>query len=384
MPGSVTQAPKSAQQELSVEPVLTSVLRREFVELPYRMYARHPYWVPQLRRDEYRRLDPAHNPFLDHADLMLWLVRRGPYVAGRIAAIHDRLHNETHGENVTWFGLFEASDAKATRVLLETAEQWARQHGSRIVRGPANLSLNESAGLLVDAFDSAPAILMPYNPPEYVRYVEAAGYRKAKDLLAWEIDLAEPPTDRIVKLAERVGRRHGITIRTVDMNEFDRDLSIFQSIYQSAWIDNWGFVPPTDAEIRQLAVDLKPIIDPELVLFAEMQGRPVACAIAIPNANQVLKKMNGRLFPFGFIHFLRRRQSINEARLLLLGVVPEVRRIGIYPLIVHEIQERGRRRGYIKGELSWTLEDNDAINAGIVAAGGKRAKTYRVYEKTLG
>jgi GNAT superfamily N-acetyltransferase len=253
-----------------------------------------------------------------------------------------------------------------------------------MVRGPANLSLNESAGLLIDAFDREPYIMMPYNPVEYIDYVEQAGYAKVKDLLAWELSLEPPPNERMTRIAMRVMHRYGISIRRVEMDHFERDLSIFQSIYRDAWIDNWGFVPPTDAEIRQMAIDLKPIIDPELVLFAEMRGQPVACAIAIPDVNQILKKMHGRLLPFGFIHFLRRRQIINQGRLLLLGVIPEVRRSGLYPLLIYDIYERARRRGYVRAEMSWTLEDNDAINAGIVAAGGVQHKTYRIYEKTLG
>jgi GNAT superfamily N-acetyltransferase len=369
---------------VSVEPVHTKSARREFVEFPYRLYAGHPFWVPQLRRDEYHRLDRAHNPFLEHADLMLWVARRDGAVVGRIAAIHDRLHNETHHEHVAWFGLFEAMDHETTEALLQVVETWAAQHGSTAVRGPVNLSLNESAGLLVNAFDSPPSILMPYNPAEYADYIERAGYAKVKDLLAWELDLHPPPTERITRIAMRVQHRHGISIRTARMDAFDRDLALFQAIYKEAWADNWGFVPPTDAEIRQLAVDLKPIIDPELVLFAEMQGRTVACVIALPNVNQLLKKMNGRLLPFGIIHFLRRRTIMNELRLLLLGVIPEARRIGLYPLLVYDLQQRAKRRGYVRGEMSWTLEDNEAINAGIIASGGHQHKTYRVYEKSLG
>jgi hypothetical protein len=172
-------------------------------------------------------------------------------------------------------------------------------------------------------------------------------------------------------------------VRTVDLRQFDRDLAAMQSIYRAAWVDNWGFVPPTDDEIRQLALDLKPVLDPELVLFAEMDGRAVACAVAIPDLNQVLKRMGGRLFPFGLLHFIRRKSIINRARLLLLGVLPEVQRIGLYPLLIAEIHRRTAAGGYRHGELSWTLEDNDAINAGIEAAGGRRYKTYRLYDKPL-
>jgi hypothetical protein len=366
-----------------VVPVTTPKQLRQFVELPYAMYRREAHWVPPLRRDEYRRLSPKHNPFFEHATMRLWLATDRGRVTGRIGAMDDRLHNDKHEEILTWFGFLEAEDAATTRALLAVVEQHGRTAGSRAVRGPANPSLNESAGILVDGFDHDPYVLMPYNPPSYPAFVEASGYRKVKDLLAWDIDLTAPRPERITRIAERVRQRHGITVRRVDLKAFDRDLGILQTIYREAWEDNWGFVAPTDAEIRQLAVDLRPVLDPELVLFAEMDGRPVACSVAVPDVNQVLKRMNGRLLPFGLFHFLRRGTIINRARLLLLGVLPEVRRIGLYPLLIFESHRRGVARGYTRGELSWTLEDNDMINAGIEAVGGRRYKTYRLYEKPL-
>ena len=384
MPASVTQPISAVQGTVHIVPVTTRAQRREFVELPYRLYAKNAHWVPPLRRDEYRRLSPSHNPFWEHARADLWLARREGHAAGRIAAIEDRLYNDTHQDRITWFGFFEAEDAHTAALLLDAVERRAREWGSRTVRGPVNPSLNETAGLLVDAFDSEPYVLMPYNPPTYPAFVEAAGFVRVKDLWAWDMDLTVAPSERITRIADRVAARHGITVRTVDLGAFDRDLAILQSIYREAWEDNWGFVSPTDTEMRQLASELRPVLDPELVLFAEMNGRPVACSVALPNVNQVLKRMGGRLFPFGFVHFLRRRQVIDQARLLLLGVVPHVRRIGLYPLLVAESRRRAVARGYRRGELSWTLEDNDLVNAGIAAAGGQHSKTYRLYDKPVG
>jgi hypothetical protein len=369
---------------IEIVPVSGTRLTREFVELPYSIYADTPQWVPPLRRDERNRLSPKHNPFLAHAEMQLWLARSDGRLTGRIAAIEDRLHNEKHKERVAWFGFFEAADGDTARRLLGEVEAWGRAREARVVRGPANPSLNESAGLLVDAFDSDPYVLMPYNPPEYAAYIEGAGYRKSKDLLAWDIDLTVPCPERITKLAARVADHYHVVVRTVDMRAFDRDLGILKTVYRAAWDDNWGFVPPTDDEIRQLAVDLKPVLDPELVLFAERDGRPVACVVAIPDINQVLRRMHGNLLPFGIVHFLRRKSIVTRGRLLLLGVVPEARRIGLYPLLIAEIHRRGVARGYQRGELSWTLEDNHLVNAGIEAAGGSRYKTYRLYDKALG
>jgi GNAT superfamily N-acetyltransferase len=366
----------------TVAPVTTRRDRRRFVGFPYVRYADDPHWVPPLRRDEYRRLAPTH-PFLAHAEMQLWLSTENGHVTGRIAAIDDRLHDETHGEAVSWFGFLEAADQSSAVSLLAAVEQHARSRGSTAMRGPVNPSLNESAGLLVDGFDADPSVLMPYNPPEYAGWVEAFGCRKVKDLLAWHLDLGSGPCDRIVRMADRVARRPGITIRPISLVAFDRELQTLRRLYERAWRDNWGFVAPTEAEMRQAAGDLRPIVDPEVVLLAELHGEPVGCAVAIPNINRVLRLMRGRLLPFGIVHFLRRRAIVDDLRVLLLGVDPSARLTGLYPLLIAELQRRAVARGYRSAELSWTLEDNDAVNAGIEAAGARRSKTYRLYEKPL-
>jgi GNAT superfamily N-acetyltransferase len=369
---------------ISVVEASSRPLLREFVELPYSMYPRSGHWVPPLKRDEYRRFSPRHNPFLEHAVITPWLARANGDIVGRVAAIEDRLHNEVHAERAVWFGFLEARDLQTAAALLGAVERWGMDRGARVVRGPANPSLNESVGLLVDGFDEDPYLLMPFNPPEYASFVERSGYRKVKDLFAWTIDMSVPLGERVERVARRASRRHAIVIRPAELSAFDRDLAIVQEIYRAAWSDNWGFVAPTDGEIRQLAKDLRPVLDPEILLIAEIDGRPVGCALAFPDINQVLRRMNGRLWPFGLVHFLRRRSIVTQARVALLGVLPDYRRSGLYPLLVSELYRRAAARGYRRGELSWTLEDNEAINAGIEAAGGRHYKTYRVYEKPLG
>jgi GNAT superfamily N-acetyltransferase len=369
---------------LAIVPADTASQRRQFVDLPYRLYSGDPLFVPPLRRDEHRRFDRRHNPFLQHADMHLWLATRDSRIVGRIAAIDDRLHNDVHHETVTWFGFFEAADAAVARGLLAAVETHAARRGSVAIRGPVNPSMHEAAGLLIDGFDDAPYALMSYNPPSYAGFVESAGYRKVKDLFAWDLNLAAPLPERVARIAARVRNRYGITIRTANLKRFDAELETLKVIYRAAWADNWGFVPPTDAEIRQLAIELRPVVDPELVLFAEMDGDPVGCALSIPDVNQVLKKMNGRLLPLGLIHFLRRRKIVSRGRMLLLGVMPTARRLGLYPLLIAEAHAHAVRRGYTRGEVGWTLEDNDLINSGIEAAGGRHSKTYRLYEKPVG
>ncbi len=381
---SVTQRSESAQGGVAIVQATGARLVKEFVELPYRLYGGDPHWIPELRRDAHRRLSPRDNPFWAHAEMALFLATRNGRVCGRIAAIEDHAHNAFHRERLAWFGFFEAQDAATAATLLTAAEEWGRRRGCTALRGPANPSLNESAGLLIDGFDDDPYVLMPHNPSVYASYIEGAGFAKAKDLWAWDIDLTVPLGARIARMAERVRKRHGVTVRRVNMRAYYADLKKMVGVYREAWEQNWGFVPPTDAEMKQLATDLKPIIDPDLVLFAEAAGRTVACVVVLPDVNQVLKRMHGNLFPLGLLHFLNRRKIINRSRLVLLGVIPEYRNLGLYPLMIAEIHQRGVANGYVRGELSWTLEDNDAVNAGIEAAGGRRYKTYRLYEKPLG
>ena len=381
---SVTQRSESVQGGLTIVQATGARLVKEFVELPYRLYGGDPHWIPELRRDAHRRLSPRDNPFWAHAEMALFLATRNGRVCGRIAAIEDHAHNAFHRERLAWFGFFEAQDAATAATLLTAAEEWGRRRGCTALRGPANPSLNESAGLLIDGFDDDPYVLMPHNPPVYASYIEGAGFAKAKDLWAWDIDLTVPLGARIVRMAERVRKRHGVTVRRVNMRAYYADLEKMVGVYREAWEQNWGFVPPTDAEMKQMATDLKPIIDPDLVLFAEAAGRTVACVVVLPDVNQVLKRMHGKLFPLGLLHFLNRKKIINRSRLVLLGVIPEYRNLGLYPLMIAEIHQRGVANGYVRGEMSWTLEDNDAINAGIEAAGGRRYKTFRLYEKPLG
>jgi GNAT superfamily N-acetyltransferase len=374
----------ATHRAVSVDLVRSRADLRQFVELPFALYRNDPHWVPPLRRDELRRFDPAHNPFLEHATMALYLARRDGRLVGRIAAIHDRLHDETHSERTGWFGFFEAVDAEAAAALLAQAEAWARERGLDRVRGPVNPSMGESPGLLVEGFNGMPYLLMPHNPPEYERLILAAGYARVKDLLAWDVDLTSPIPARVARLADRVRDRFGVTIRVARLADFDAELEIVKHLYRAAWEDNWGFVPPTDAEIAQLARDLRPVVDPDLVVFAIRHGEPVGCAVCVPDVNQVLKRMSGRLTPFSLLHFLRRRSIVTRVRMLLLGVVPRARRLGLYPLLIAESWRRAVARGYTRGEVGWTLEDNDLINSGIAAVGGQPYRTYRLYEKPLG
>ncbi|OLC44262.1 MAG: hypothetical protein AUH43_19050 [Acidobacteria bacterium 13_1_40CM_65_14] len=369
-------------------PVLVRPVRgrrdfRRFIDYAYERNAHDPHWIPPLRLSEHERLTPTKNPFFAHAEVELLLAWRGDDVAGRIAAIDDRLHNEVHRDDVAMFGFFEAADEDAAQALLAAAASSALANGRRFVRGPINPSLNESAGLLVDGFDTDPMVMMPHNPPEYADYIESAGYRKVKDLFAWLYDIEREVPPVVGRLALRVRDRERVTVRPLQLSEFAREVERMRAIYCGAWEHNWGFVPPTEDEFRRLATELKPIFDERCAVCADVDGAPVACAIAIPDINQALKGTNGRLFPSGVIRLLRRTRYIDQVRLLLVGVLPEYRTRGLYPLLLFELQRQVRGGGYRRAEFSWVLEDNRDVNQPAEQAGARCYKRYRIYQKAL-
>src|SRR5256885_6588056 len=326
---------------------------RRFIDYAYERNAADPHWVPPLRLAEHERLTPSKNPFFEHADVALLLAVRSDRVVGRVAAIDDRLHNQTHGDNVAMFGFFEAADENAARALLGAAEEWARSRGRATIRGPINLSLNESAGLLIDGFDSDPVLMMPHNPPAYADYIEHSGYRKAKDLFAWIYDLQQDTPAAIAKLSTRLRDKHGIEVRRLDLKEFTREVERLRTIYAAAWERNWGFVPPTRAEFRRLAAELKPIFDPRGAVLAEANGEPIACLVSVPDINQALKGTSGRLLGLALPRLLLQHRYVTQLRLLLLGVDARYRAFGLYPLLIFAWAEQLRGSPYTTAEFSW-------------------------------
>ena len=367
---------------IEVREVASRAARVEFVDFPYRKYRTHPYWVPPLRLTERERFDRQKSPFLEHADMGLFLAVSDGVTVGRIAAIDDRNHEARHHDNLGAFGFFEANSEPAAHALLHAAEAWVRTHGRTAIRGPLNPSLNESAGLLIDGFDDPPLLLMPYNPPEYADYLAASGYGKVKDLYAWIYDLG-PHNARVAELAERVKRRHQVVVRPIEVGRMEEEIKNFLEIYAQAWQHNWGFVAPTARESAHFASELKQILDPNFVLCCEVHGVRAGCIAAVPDLNQVLKGTDGRLFPSGLIRFLFRRRLIDQGRLFLLGVLPEYQGLGLLPLMVHELAQRASGRAYRRVEFSWVLEDNVDINQPAEQAGAKRYKTYRIFQKAL-
>jgi GNAT superfamily N-acetyltransferase len=353
-----------------------------FIKFQWKVYKGNEFWVPPLIVERKKILDRSKNPFYRHAEMEMFLAKRGGNIAGRIAAIVNHLHNSFHNENVGFFGFFESvNDQAVAAALLDAARGWLRSKGVVTMRGPANPSSNDDWGVLIDGFQESPAVMMPYNPPYYSQLFEAYGLTKVVDLFAYELRKDRMEMGRAVRLAELVRQRSTARIRTLDMRNFARDVELVKQVYNSAWSSNWGFVPMTDEEIEYLAADLKQIVDPDLALFAEVDGRAVGFALALPDFNQVLKRIpRGRLFPFGLLKILRYRSKIDSVRLLITGVIKEYQRRGIDAVLYTEILKRSAVKRIYRGEASWILEWNKMMNAGLEAMNAKHTKTYRIYE----
>jgi len=368
---------------LEVVPIGTGRELDRFIRLPFRIYREDPIWVAPLPSDERVRLTPGKNPYFEHAEAAYFMAREGGRDVGRISASVDQIYDRIHHERQATFGFFEAESAEATRALLGAAEGWARSKGAEIVRGPMSFNTNDEVGLLIEGFEHHPSILMTYNKREYAGWIESAGYTKAKDLLSHHLVLPRETPEAYRRVAEKVRRRYNVTIRSMDMKHFDEELERVKEVYNSAWLENWGFVPMTDREIDHMAKQLKPAVNPNLVIFAEVGTQTVAFALAMPDVNIALKPIRGRLFPFGILRLLWTLPRIHHSRLMAIGIRKEYRRRGIDALLMEALVRAGNENGIRSGELSWTLEDNYLILRNIEQMGGVRQKVYRIYERRL-
>jgi GNAT superfamily N-acetyltransferase len=373
----VTVTPVSGKRDLDL-----------FIRLPWRIYRGNPNWVPPLLHFQREMFSPKHNPFYEHADVQLLLARRNGKVAGRISAHIDHEHNRYHNEKTGFFGFFECvDDPDVASALLSSAEEWVRARGMDRIRGPLNFSVNGELGFLVEGHDSPPQILMTYTQPYYLGLTEQSGYTKVQDLYAWRWD-SQPVPEGPARIVRELRSRPEVRVRIANMKRVDEEVRTILKLYNDAWSENWGFVPATEAEARQMSSDLKLIADPHIIPFVEIDGKPAAFALALPNLNEAIHDLDGKLFPFGFIKLLWRMKvkRPRTGRLLLLGIGKEYRSrkyAGLAYLLCDEIYHQARKRGYKWAEFSWTLEDNKLINSLITKIGAHRYKTYRIYEKLL-
>ena len=362
---------------------------RDFVDAGRVVFQDDPAWIAPLEMDFCDRLSPKKNPFFEHAELALFVAYRNGQVAGRCSAQVDRLHLQTHGDEAGFFGFFDTiEDQEVAQALLDRAAAWLRERGMKKMRGPYSLNIYEEAGALVEGFEHPPVLMTAHARSYQARLIEAAGFEGVKDLLAWHYKV-EPPPPRAQRAWEQIQALPEVHFRSVDLKNIRRDIGIITEIFNDAWSDNWGHVPGTEAELDKTAKDMRLILDPDIAFFAEIDGRPVAMCVCVPNLNEALRGLKGKLFPFGIFKLLWRLKvkRVRSARLIGLGILRELRGVKRYGALstamYAELARRGIEKGYEWAELGWTLEDNRLINLGIQAMRGKVYKRYRVFEKAI-
>jgi hypothetical protein len=392
-----------AQVAIGPRPVATGAIeivalrgradRVRFVNLPYRLHRGDPNWVPPLRRDMRAIIDRRRNPFFDHGEAEFWLAWRNGEAVGRISAQINQLHLETHHDETGNFGMLEAIDDPAVfRALLGCAEEWLRERGMRRSVGPYSLSMNDDIGILVSGFDTPPMIGMPHTPPYYAAHLEDAGYFKAKDLHALRVGVAELVTEhleRVERVTAQLRAEGRIGQRFLDPARFAEEMRLALDIYNEAWTENWGFIPVSKREAKALIDQLAPILPPQGVIFGLADGEPAAMLVALPNLNELLADLDGRLFPLGWARLLWRLRFRRPrgARIILAGVRRQYRgsavSMALVTLMMGTLLKVGRERNVEMVEMSWILEDNKASLEGCLAIGARLAKLYRIYAKTL-
>jgi GNAT superfamily N-acetyltransferase len=375
---------------LNIRPVESKKDKRAFVDFAWEVYKDDPAWVPPLKDEVHGLITPGKNPWFEHARAQLWLAERGGKVVGRVSAQVDDLVQQHMGQGTGQWGFFDALDAEIAAALIETAEDWLRGEGMTRAIGPISLSIWDEPGLEIEGFAEPPTAMMGHHRPEYQGWIETAGYAKAKDLLTYELNIEhwdDPKIERLIAMGERNPR---IRIRMVDKSKFDEEARIILNLLNDAWSNNWGYVPLTEAEIKYAGKKLKPIIFNELVRVAELDGQPVAFMITIPDINELIKDLNGELFPFNFIKLLwrLRKPRTRRLRVPLMGVAKELHHTRLASQLAFMMIEFTRRDAVSKfgakvGEFGWILEDNKGMLSIAQLPGAGVNHRYRIYEKAL-
>jgi len=375
---------------LSVRPIRGSGDRRQFIDLPWRLYADDPHWIAPLKTEVAGLMNPAKNPWFEHADAAFFLARRDDRVVGRISAQVDALVEQHMGRGTGQWGFFEAEDAEVAAALLNEAEDWLRSRGMTRALGPFTLSVWDEPGLLVDGFDQPPTVMMGHHKPCYAAQIEASGYRGVKDLLCYELDITQKMPALVRRLVSSTARNPRVKVRKVDKSRFDAEAAIILGILNDAWSDNWGFIPLTDAEIAYAGKKLKPIVFGDLIRIAEYDGEPVAFMITLPDVNELTRDLDGRLFPFGWAKLLLRlhKPRTHTVRVPLMGVVKRLQSTPLAGQLAFTLIEDIRLAtiadyGGKRAEIGWILDDNEGMKAIADALQTRINKVYRIYEKAL-
>ncbi|QEQ57102.1 GNAT family N-acetyltransferase [Chlorobium phaeovibrioides] len=375
---------------VEVRQVRTKAERKEFIRFPWNIYRNDPElgknWVPPVISDYMNTLDTDVFPLYEHADLEMFTAWKDGEMAGTIAAVANHRHQEFHEDRVGFWGFFECiNDQETANALFAAAAVWLNAKGLDTMRGPVSPSMNDQCGMLTKGFDTPPVFLMLYNPPYYNDLVKNAGHGIGQELLAWYIDQKIIDIERLRKIAAHVMKREKLSIRTLNMKDFDNEIELIRDIYNKAWEKNWGFVPMTDKEFNYLAKNLKPIANPHYIYFVEdSDGRAIGFSLSLPDINQALRHVNGNPFsPWGFLKYLWYSRNISMVRTITMGVLPEYRNKGIDSILNTHIADYGGQHGVFASEMSWVLKANEAMSKLAKVIGGKPYKEYVIYEKRI-
>jgi len=370
-----------------VIPVHTPKELTAFVDFPHTLYKDDTTYVPELHIAQKELLTKGKHPFHDHSELQLYLAYEGKEVVGRIAAINNVNHNSFNKTNEGFFGFFDVvNNYDVAKLLLDEAFRWLKAKGFERVLGPVNPSTNETAGVLIEGYDTPPVVMMTYNATYYSAFLEKYGFQKETDLWAFLIESTDfkDKAARLMNVFEERLKARNITIRQANLKQFEKEVASLEVVYNSAWDKNFGFVPMTAAEFKYMAKDMKMILDPEFCLVAEHEGKAIGFALCIPDLNEVMIKVKkGRLLPFGIFHLLFGLKKIKRLRVIALGVTEGYRKLGIEACFYGRIINSGLKKGFTSAEASWILEDNTMMNQALKNINGKLYKKYRIYQKAL-
>ncbi|MBT3584565.1 MAG: hypothetical protein HN509_06645 [Halobacteriovoraceae bacterium] len=356
------------------------------IDLPWKLYANDPNWVPPLKMAVHDLFKPKH-PFYETSELKSWMAEDAEgNICGRIIAVVNDHYNKFHEQKIGFFGFFEAeNNSFLAKTLFDAAEGWLKDKGMTSVLGPMNPSTNYECGTLVEGFEDPPQIMMTYNPEYHKDLIEGCGYAKAKDLIAYNIEIEKALPDSFKRITERIERSKKISYRTANKKDWQKEVDLMLEVYNDAWEKNWGFVPMTEAEFRHTANDLKQVVDENLIIFAEIDGDTAGFVVGLPDLNQVFKKIpSGKLLPFGIFKLLNYKKHVDRMRVPTMGVKRKYHKLGLAALLLTRIQEAAHRDpNYHFCEASWILEDNLNMNKPLIKMGGIPYKTYRIFEKNL-
>ena len=371
---------------LIVKPVTNRREKKQFLHLPWSLYRDDPNWIPPLRMNQKELVGYARHPFYDNAEGQTFLAIVDGKPAGRLLALVNRAHNERYRENRGFFGFFECiEDQEVASELFDAAREWLAERGMQSIRGPANPSLNYECGLLVDGFDSPPTFMMTYNPPFYADLIEGYGFRRVEDMYAFygHVDMIDTLDSKLRYIIEGAKERFDVKMRTLNKRRFREEVRMFLDIYNRSLLGTWGFVPLAAGEIEHMSASLRWLIIPELTTVAEVEGKQVAAVFGLLDYNHVIRQMDGRLFPLGFLTLLSKRRTIPKARIMAANVLPEFQKWGLGLLLLDELLPYSLKWGLQEVEFSWVLESNHLSRSSLERGGAILQKTYRMYDIEL-